>query len=125
MASCSRRATGARSGSSKTVTVIAFLVLMEVVALPVFALLYAPLDAATIGAVLLADIGIAAIGSLLSAMALASRTRELILPLLFLPLAVPIVVGGVGASIADEPGALHRLPRPLRRHLCDHLVGRL
>jgi heme exporter protein B len=88
---------------SKTVTVTAFLVLMEVVALPVFALLYAPLDAATIGAVLLADIGIAAVGSLLSAMALASRTRELILPLLFLPLAVPIVVGGVGASIADEP----------------------
>jgi heme exporter protein B len=88
---------------SKTVTVTAFLVLMEVVALPVFALLYTPLDAATIGAVLLADIGIAAVGSLLSAMALASRTRELILPLLFLPLAVPIVVGGVGASIADEP----------------------
>jgi heme exporter protein B len=88
---------------SKTVTVTAFLVLMEVVALPVFALLYTPLDAATIGAVLLADIGIAAVGSLLSAMALASRTRELILPLLFLPLAVPIVVGGVGASITDEP----------------------
>ncbi len=88
---------------SKTVTVTAFLVLMEIVALPIFALLYAPLDAATIGAVLLADIGIAAVGSLLSAMALASRTGELILPLLFLPLAVPIVVGGVGASIADEP----------------------
>ena len=88
---------------SKTVTVTAFLVLMEIVALPVFALLYAPLDAATIGAVLLADIGIAAVGSLLSAMALASRTGELILPLLFLPLAVPIVVGGVGASIADDP----------------------
>ena len=24
-------------------------------------------------------------------------------PLLFLPLAIPIVVGGVGASVADEP----------------------
>jgi heme exporter protein B len=88
---------------SKTVTVTAFLVLMEIVALPVFALLYAPLDAATIGAILLANVGIAAVGSLLSAMALASRTRELILPLLFLPLAVPVVVGGVGASIADDP----------------------
>ena len=88
---------------SKTLSVVAFLGLMEVVALPVFALLYAPIDAATIGSVLLADIGIAAIGSLLSAMALASKTRELILPLLFLPLAVPIVVGGVGASVADSP----------------------
>jgi heme exporter protein B len=88
---------------SKTLSVVAFLGLMEVVALPVFALLYAPIDAATIGSVLLADLGIAAIGSLLSAMALASKTRELILPLLFLPLAVPIVVGGVGASVADSP----------------------
>jgi heme exporter protein B len=88
---------------SKTISVVAFLVLMEIVALPVFALLYAPLDAATVGAVLLADLGIAAVGSLLSAMALASRTRELVLPLLFLPLSVPIVVGGVGASVADDP----------------------
>ena len=30
--------------------------------------------------------------------AVASQARELLLPLLFLPLAVPIVVGGVGAS---------------------------
>jgi ABC-type transport system involved in cytochrome c biogenesis permease component len=31
-------------------------------------------------------------------MAVAGRARELILPLLFLPMAIPIVVGGVGAS---------------------------
>jgi ABC-type transport system involved in cytochrome c biogenesis permease component len=37
-------------------------------------------------------------------MAVASRARELLLPLLFLPLAIPIVVGGVGASVADAPG---------------------
>ena len=33
-------------------------------------------------------------------MAVAGRARELLLPLLFLPLAIPIVVGGVGASVA-------------------------
>ena len=33
-----------------------------------------------------------------------AATRELILPLLFLPLAIPLVVGGVGASVATEPG---------------------
>jgi heme exporter protein B len=37
-------------------------------------------------------------------MAAASRARELLLPLLFLPLAIPIVVGGVGASVTDQPG---------------------
>ena len=39
-----------------------------------------------------------------AAMAAASRTRELVLPLLFLPLAIPIVVGGVGAAISPDPG---------------------
>jgi len=52
----------------------------------------------------LADLGIAAVGTLLAAMATASRARELLLPLLFLPLAIPIVVGGVGASVSGEPG---------------------
>jgi heme exporter protein B len=88
----------------KTISVFVFLLLMEAVALPAFALFYESVDAVMVAAVLLANLGIAAVGSILSAMALASRTRELILPLLFLPLAVPIVIGGVGASIADDPG---------------------
>jgi ABC-type transport system involved in cytochrome c biogenesis permease component len=37
-------------------------------------------------------------------MAAASRARELLLPLLFLPLVIPVVVGGVGATVADDPG---------------------
>jgi heme exporter protein B len=36
-------------------------------------------------------------------MAAASRARELLLPLLFLPLVIPLVVGGVGATVAAEP----------------------
>jgi ABC-type transport system involved in cytochrome c biogenesis permease component len=35
-------------------------------------------------------------------MAAASRTRELLLPLLVLPLSIPLVVGGVGASISAD-----------------------
>jgi heme exporter protein B len=88
----------------KGISVLAFLLLAEVIALPAFALFFAPVDASLVAGVLLADIGIAAVGTLLSAMAAASRTRELLLPLLFLPLAIPIVVGGVGASVADDPG---------------------
>lgn len=89
---------------AKTASVVVFLLLMEAIALPAFALFYAPVDAATVAAVVLADLGIAAVGALLSAIALASRTRELILPLLFVPLAIPVVIGGVGASVADDPG---------------------
>ena len=57
-----------------------------------------------VAGVALASVGFAAVGTLLAAMAAASRARELLLPLLFLPLVIPIVVGGVGASIADDPG---------------------
>ncbi len=88
----------------KSIATLAFLLGAQLVALPAFALFFAPLDAAAIAGVLLADIGICAVGSLLAAMAAASRARELLLPLLVLPVAIPLVVGGVGASISPDPG---------------------
>jgi heme exporter protein B len=88
----------------KALSLLAFLVLAEVIALPAYALFFEPVDASLVGGVALADVGIAAVGTLLAAMATASRARELLLPLLFLPLAIPIVIGGVGASVTDEPG---------------------
>ena len=87
----------------KSAAVFVFLAAIEIVALPVFAEFFTPLTAAAILGVLLANIGICAVGTLLAAMAAASRTRELILPLLFLPLAIPLVVGGVGASVSTDP----------------------
>jgi heme exporter protein B len=88
----------------KALALLAFLVVAEVVALPAFAAFFAGLGPAAIAAVALADVGICAVGTLLAGMAVASRARELLLPLLFLPLAIPIVVGGVGASVTDAPG---------------------
>jgi heme exporter protein B len=87
----------------KAIAVFAFLVLAEVVALPAFALFFGNVDGRTVGAVALADVGICAVGTLLAGMSAASRARELLLPLLFLPLAIPIIVGGVGASVAESP----------------------
>jgi heme exporter protein B len=89
---------------AKALAMLGFLTLAEVVALPAFALFFSSVTWETIAGVALANLGICAVGTLLAAMAAASRTRELLLPLLFLPLAIPIVVGGVGASVADEPG---------------------
>ena len=87
----------------KSLAVLAFLGLAELVALPAFALFFSGIGWSTVAGVALADLGIVAVGTLLSAMASVTRSRELLLPLLFLPLAIPIVVGGVGASIADDP----------------------
>ena len=88
----------------KAMSVLAFLALAEVVALPAFAAFFHGLDGRTVAAVALANIGIATVGTLFGAMAVAGRARELLLPLLFLPLAIPVVVGGVGASVAPHPG---------------------
>jgi len=79
--------------------VLAFLAAAEVVALPAFAAFFHGLNGRTVAAVALADLGIVAVGTLFGAMAVAGRARELLLPLLFLPAAIPIVVGGVGGYL--------------------------
>ncbi len=89
---------------AKGIATFAFLAAAEVVALPVFALFFHGIGAATVAAVVLADVGICSVGTFLGAMAVATRARDLLLPLLFLPLAIPIVVGGVGASVVSAPG---------------------
>jgi heme exporter protein B len=89
---------------AKSIATLAFLVAAEVVALPVFALFFNGLRASTIAGVVLADLGICAVGTFVGAMAVATRARDLLMPLLFLPLAIPLVIGGVGASVVADPG---------------------
>lgn len=74
-----------------------FIGVVELVALPVFALLFnlSLSGAALIPIVLLGTLGIAAIGTLFSAMAAATRARELLLPILVFPLIVPIVIAAI------------------------------
>ena len=78
---------------AKGIAAFAFLVLAAAVALPAFALFFEPVDAT-----------LCTVGALLAGMAVASRARELLLPLLFLPLALPVVIGGVGASVVEDGG---------------------
>src|SRR5207249_4778188 len=63
----------------KAISVLVFLGLAEVVAVPAFALFFRPVGGAMIAGIVLADIGIAVVGTLLAAMAAASRARELLL----------------------------------------------
>ncbi|MBA3841865.1 MAG: heme exporter protein CcmB [Actinobacteria bacterium] len=83
----------------KSIAVFAFIACAEVVALPAFAAFFSGIDGRTVAAVALADVGICTVGTLFGAMAVAGRARELLLPLLFLPMAIPIVVGGVGGYL--------------------------
>ncbi len=107
---------------AKSIAVFAFLAVAEIVALPAFSLFFSAIDARTVAAVALANVGICAVGTLTGAMAVAGRARELILPLLFLPLAIPVIVGGVGAS-AGAGRRVPRVPRALRRGLRAARLG--
>jgi heme exporter protein B len=77
-----------------------FIGVVEIVALPVFAALFdVPLFVgALIPIVLLGTLGIATVGTLFSAMAAATRARDLLLPILVFPMIVPIVIGAVRAT---------------------------
>ena len=85
---------------AKAVGLFAFLTALEVVAVPAFALLLlgpAPSLAAygELAALLaLADAGIALVGTLVGAIAVQTRTRDLIVPLMALPLLIPVVIAG-------------------------------
>ena len=84
----------------KVLSIFVLMIAVEVVTFPIFAVIYdLPLLApGFVPVAALATLGIAAVGTLFSAMAVNTRAREVMLPLLFLPIAVPVVVAAVEAS---------------------------
>ncbi|HEY6407157.1 MAG TPA: heme exporter protein CcmB [Ktedonobacteraceae bacterium] len=88
-----------------------FIGVVEIVALPIYAVLFnVPLIfGPLLPIVLLGTLGIAAVGTLFSAMAAATQARELLLPILVFPLIVPVVIAAVRATgtllapVANEP----------------------
>jgi heme exporter protein B len=90
---------------AKACAMFLFLVAVELVAVPAFGLLLLGPDLG--GALpelplilLVGDLGIAAVGALVAALAAETRTRELIVPLLLLPLLVPLLIS---CAQATEP----------------------
>ncbi len=77
-----------------------FMLVVEAIALPIFALLFniAVLSPQIITITFLTTIGFVAVGTLFSALAVNTRAREMVLPILFLPIVAPIIIGAVSAS---------------------------
>jgi heme exporter protein B len=100
---------------AKALTLFVFLCVVELVAVPAFALLLLgpPLSQALPGLVLvlvLANAGIAVLGTLVAGLAIQTRARDLIVPLLVLPLLVPVLLGAARCATPlfadDGAGAL-------------------
>jgi heme exporter protein B len=82
---------------AKAIALFAFLCVVELVAVPAFAvLLLGPSPAQALPELLLvlalANAGVAVTGTLVAALAIQTRARDLIVPLLALPLLVPVVL---------------------------------
>jgi heme exporter protein B len=86
---------------------LVFMVAVLVVALPAFSILLGVplLSLALLPSALLGLLGFAAAGTLFSALALHGRAREVLLPALFLPLAIPVIITAAGAMRLDAAGA--------------------
>ena len=87
--------------AAKATALFAYLLVLELITVPIFALFFLGSAAALpplIPVLLLADLGLAFTGTLISSMAVNSRARDLLVPLLLLPLAVPLMIAATGAS---------------------------
>ena len=90
---------------AKATTIFGYLVLLECFAVPLVAILFVKehvlADIPLVAAVcVLANIAIALLGTLVATLAVFTRARDLILPVLFLPLVVPVVIAASGATQA-------------------------
>ena len=85
---------------AKLLATLTFMIVVAAVTLPVFVGLFnLRLDwPLTIVVTLLGTFGLAAVGTLLAALAASTRAREVMLPLLLFPLAVPLLIATVRAT---------------------------
>jgi heme exporter protein B len=90
--------------TGKALAATALLVVCEAVMLPALTLFFGtPLTFAVIAAVLLATFGMAALGCMFAALVARVRARELMLPLLALPLWIPFIIAG-GQAVQSAMG---------------------
>lgn len=94
---------------ARAASIFAYLLVVEVVAVPLVTIFFVRGqvlgDLLLIGLVcILANVGIAILGSLLACLALFARARELLLPVLFLPSLLPVVIAASGATQAVSGG---------------------
>ena len=88
---------------AKTVGNLVFLLIIQAVAVPVFTLFFVERSYVAdlplfLLVLLLADVGICSLGTLLATISMNTRSRDLLLPILFLPLIVPLLIAATAAT---------------------------
>ncbi|MFC1964259.1 heme exporter protein CcmB [Chloroflexota bacterium] len=91
----------------KMLGTLLFMLIVEATALLAFAIFFnlRVFSPELILVTVLSTIGFAAVGTLFSALAINTKARDLILPILFLPIVIPVIIGAVRASGLALSGA--------------------
>ena len=84
----------------KALTSLIFMLLVEAALLPVYAVMldFSVLSWSLILTIFLGTLGFAVVGTLFSAIAVQTRSREIMLPVLFFPVLLPVIIAAVEAS---------------------------
>jgi len=92
----------------KVISNLVFMFIVEAIVLPLYYILYTPENFFHPGlllVILLGSIGYTAVGTLLASMAVQARTRDVLLPILLFPVAIPVLLSAVKASTGFLNGA--------------------
>jgi heme exporter protein B len=92
----------------KVISNLAFMLIVEAIVLPMYAVLYNELrlfQPGFLGVILLGSVGYIAVGTLLASMSIQARTRDVLLPILLFPVAIPVLLASVKASSGFLAGA--------------------
>ncbi|OGO71234.1 MAG: cytochrome C biogenesis protein [Chloroflexi bacterium RBG_19FT_COMBO_62_14] len=79
---------------------LTFMLIVEAIVLPTYSVLYNTnlFNPGLVLVILLGSIGYVVVGTLLSAMAVQARTRDVLLPILLFPVILPVLIAAVKAS---------------------------
>ena len=85
---------------AKAATSFLFMLVVEAALLPVYAVLlqFSAFSFILVLTIVLATLGFALIGTLFSALAAQTRSREIMLPVLFFPIVLPVIIAAVEVS---------------------------
>ncbi len=84
----------------KAIANLAFMLIVEAIVFPLYSVLYNVnlFLPGLLLTVILGSVGYVAVGTLLSSMAVQARTRDMLLPILLFPVALPVLIAAVKAS---------------------------
>ncbi len=84
----------------KVISNLAFMLIVEAIVIPLYSFLYNVnlFNPGLLLVILLGSVGYTVVGTLLASMAVQARTRDVLLPILLFPVAIPVLIAAVKAS---------------------------